>query len=277
LIKGTGAYKLKIGFISRPDCPRCLDLIGILYRYLKHEGHEVMIEQSAASEMKIHGVPLEEMNAEIIITVGGDGTALWTLKRVNTAILPINMGSFGFLSEIGPTNAIAAMGKLTRGEYKVEERPRIKTTLNGKRLSDSVNEVVIKSAEITKIRWFGIYIDNDFIHNVRADGIIVASPTGSTSYSLSVGGPILDPRVKALIISHIAPFKLNVRSIVVPSESTIRISILEKGKRLIMSLDGQEEIIIGYNDEILITESESPARFVRFESDFYRNMREKFI
>ncbi len=268
---------MKIGFISRPECPRCLDLIDTLSRYLEKEGHNIIIEESAAREMKVAGTPLKDMNPEIAITVGGDGTALWTLKRLNSAILPINMGSFGFLSEIGPTNALNAMSKLTRGEYKVEERSRIKTTLNGKRLMDCVNEVVIKSAEISKIRWFGIYIDGDFIHNVRADGIIIATPTGSTSYSLSVGGPILDPRVRALIVSHIAPFKLNVRSIVVPSESTIKISILEKGKRLIMSLDGQDEIAVGYNDEILMTESESPARFVRFESDFYRNMREKFI
>ncbi len=268
---------MKIGFVSRPECPRCIDLIASLRDYLIREGNEVIVEKSTAEEMKLKGESIEDMDTEVVITVGGDGTALWTLKRIKSAILPINMGSLGFLSEVNPNNALQALSRLLRGEFKIEERSRIKTVLNSRRLGDSVNEVVIKTIKTSKIRWFGIYIDNDFIHNIRADGVIIATPTGSTSYSLSVGGPILDPRVKGLIISHIAPFSLNVRSIVVPSESTIRVKILDKNKNLEMSMDGQEAIEVGYHDEITFTESETPARFIRFSSDFYKNMREKML
>lgn len=268
---------MKIGFVSRPECPRCIDVISSLRSYLISEGNEILLEKSTAAEMKLYGENIENMDAEIIITVGGDGTALWTLKKVKAAILPINLGSLGFLSEVNPNNALQALSRLMRGEFKIEERARIKTVLNSRRMADSVNEVVIKTIKTSKIRWFGIYLDNDFIHNIRADGIIIATPTGSTSYSLSVGGPILDPKVKGLIISHIAPFSLNVRSIVVPSESTIRVKILDKNKNLEMSMDGQEALEVGYHDEITFTESERPARFVRFSSDFYKNMREKML
>ncbi|MDA8055095.1 MAG: NAD(+)/NADH kinase [Thermoplasmatales archaeon] len=268
---------MKIGFVSKPECPRCIEMVAWLSDYLVREGTDVILEESTAREMKTSGTPIGEMECDVVVTVGGDGTALYTLKRVNSAVLPVNLGSLGFLSEVSSNNVLQALGRLMRGEYRVEERARIKTVLNGERLTDSVNEVVIRTNRTSKIRWFGMYIDDDFIHNIRADGIIIATPTGSTSYSLSVGGPILDPRVKALIVSHIAPFSLNVRSIVVPSESTIRVKILDQEKNLEMGSDGQEGVEVGYHDEIYFTESERPARFVRLDGDFYRNMREKML
>ena len=138
-----------------------------------------------------------------------------------------------------------------------------------------LSEAVLKTMIMSKIRWFGVYLDNDFIHNVRADGIIIATPTGSTSYSLSVGGPILDPKVKGFIISYMAPFTLSARSMVVPSQSTIRVVTLDKGKSIMLTLDGQNGVEVGFHDEISFTESEYPAKFIRFNSDFYKNTREK--
>lgn len=266
---------MRIGFVSRPECPKCIGVIQSLSDFLVSRGDDVVLEENTAKEMNAGGVPVEKMNAEVIVTVGGDGTALWTIQKTNSLILPINVGSLAFLSEVSPENAIQYLDRFLRGEYSIEERARIKSTLNSRRLPDSVNEVVLETTVKSKIRWFGIYLDDDFIHNIRADGIIIATPTGSTSYSLSVGGPIIDPKVKALVLSHIAPFSLNARSIVVPSDATLRVVTLDKGKNIVLTLDGQVNVDVGFHDEMTFTESEHPARFVRFNQDFYKNTREK--
>lgn len=272
--KGDG-WKLRIGFVSKPDCPKCIEVIQLLRHFLISEGHEAVLESSVARELNTDGFAIGDFDAEAILTVGGDGTALWTLQKTKVPILPINVGSLAFLSEINPENAVVYLNKFLHGDYKIEERARIKSTLNNRRLPDSVNEVVLETTITSKIRWFGVYLDDDFIHNIRADGIIIATPTGSTSYSLSVGGPIVDPKVKALVLSHMAPFSLTARSIVVPSESTLRVVTLDKGKNITLALDGQESVEVGYHDEMAFTESEYPAKFIRFESDFYKNTREK--
>lgn len=266
---------MKLGFVSKPECPRCLELIRFLGGYLKENGHDFVIESSTARDMKVDGERIERMRADALVTVGGDGTALWALQRTDLPILPIKVSSLAFLSEVDASNALGYVNRLLKKDFRVEERARIKTTVNSKRLPDSLNEAVLKSTIMSKIRWFGMYLDDDFIHNIRADGIIIATPTGSTSYSLSVGGPILDPKVKGFIISYMAPFTLSARSMVVPSQSTIRVVALDKGKSIMLTLDGQDGLEVGFHDEISFTESEHPARFIRFNSDFYRNTREK--
>jgi NAD+ kinase len=276
-VLSKGAGRLRIGFVSKPECPRCIEIIRTITQFLDVNGHEWVLEEATAREMKEGGEPLQKIDADVIITVGGDGTALWTLQKTRLPILPVNAGSVAFLSEVEPSNVLGYLNRLINGDFKVEERSRIKTTVNSRRLPDSLNEAVLKTMILSKIRWFGVYIDNDFIQNIRADGIIIATPTGSTSYSLSVGGPILDPKVRAFIISYMAPFSLSARSMVVPSDSTIRVVTLDKGKSIMLTLDGQEGVEVGFHDEISFTESEFPAKFIRFNLDFYRSIREKVV
>ena len=266
---------MKIGFVSKPECPRCHELIKFLSAYLRENGHDFVIESGTAKEMKMEGERIDRISADAIVTVGGDGTALWTLQKTKLPVLPVNVSSLAFLSEVDSSGALGCINRFLKGDYRLEKRARIKTMVNSTRLPDSLNEAVLKSMIMSKIRWFGVYLDNDFIHNVRADGIIIATPTGSTSYSLSVGGPILDPKVKGFIISYMAPFTLSARSMVVPSQSTIRVVTLDKGKSIMLTLDGQNGIEVGFHDEISFTESEYPAKFIRFNSDFYKNTREK--
>ncbi|MEM0138948.1 MAG: NAD(+)/NADH kinase, partial [Thermoplasmatales archaeon] len=271
------ASVLKIGFVSKPECARCIEVIKTVAQFLESNGHEYVIEEGTAREMKTEGEPISKMKADVIVTVGGDGTALWAIQKTKLPVLPVNVGSLAFLSEVDPSNMFSYFARLLNGNFKIEERARIKTTVNSRRLPDSLNEAVMKTMFLSKIRWFGVYIDNDFIQNIRADGIIIATPTGSTSYSLSVGGPILDPNVRAFIISYMAPFSLSARSMVVPSDSTIRVVTLDKGKSIMLSLDGQEGVEVGFHDEISFTESEFPAKFIRFNLDFYRAIREKVL
>ena len=125
------------------------------------------------------------------------------------------------------------------------------------------------------MRHYEIFVDDVMANSIRADGVIIATPTGSTSYAMSAGGPILDPRVAGFIIVPIAPFKLSARPMVVPIDSKISIRLLTPKRPSLLVLDGQLEYKIKTNDKITFTRSESPARFIRFEPDFYKRIEEK--
>lgn len=219
---------------------------------------------------------VEDMDVDLLITVGGDGTILRSLQLNDAPILGINAGVLGFLTEI-PRDGIAdGMKRLILGQYCIEERMRLKTMVGSKRLPDALNEAVLHTAHVAKIRQFEVYVDDELVVDTRADGIIVATPTGSTCYAMSVGAPIVDPRVNALVIAPMAPFKFSARPFVVPSTSCIRIELVRK-RPCVLVLDGQDELPLGRDDSIIFTRSENPARFVNLGSSFYSRTREKLI
>jgi len=149
-------------------------------------------------------------------------------------------------------------------------------TVDGRRLYDCTNEAVLHTAQVAKIRDFEVWLNGTLVQKVRADGIIVATPTGSTSYNLSVGGPIVDPRVEAFVISAIAPFKPAARATVVPTNGEVRVK-LTKPKECLLVLDGQHEEEIKGTEDIRFSGSESRAKLVKFGDDFYRRIEEKLV
>jgi len=212
---------------------------------------------------------------ELLIAIGGDGTILRTLHKCNIKIFGINAGVVGFLTEVQKQNAVQALERLLNEDFTLDSRARLKTILNGKVLEPATNEAVIHTAEIAKMRVYQIYVDEIQAQTIRADGIIIATPTGSTSYALSAGGPILDPKVDAFIIVPIAPFKLSARPLVVPSTSKISIRFLGGRCTSILVIDGQVEYELTEKDELIFTHAETSAQFIRFHPNFYRLIEEK--
>jgi len=164
--------------------------------------------------------------------------------------------------------------KVLAGDYRVENRMRIRVTVDGRRLPDCLNEAVVHTANVSKIRAFEIRVDGQLVQRVRADGIIVATPTGSTSYSLSAGGPIVDPRMDAIIVSAIAPFAPYFRPLVFPPKGRVRVG-LTRPKECLLVLDGQREVPLKGTETLEFTASERPARFIRFRDDFYQRIEQK--
>ena len=235
-----------------------------------------MIERRAAAALGRKGVLLPNMDADVIITIGGDGTILRTLQGTDAPILGVNAGVLGFLTEVQPNEIRWAIKRLLAGKYRIEERLKLKTVMDGKRLEDATNEAVIHTAHIAKMRHFAISVDNTPATEMRADGIIVATPTGSTCYAMSVGSSIVDPRVEALVIAPIAPFRLSARPFVVPARSRISVTIKEP-RECIMVIDGQCEFEMTGKERLVFTASDKKARFVSFKDDFYRNLEEKLV
>jgi len=241
------------------------------------KGEDYVVDSQIASALNMKGgVPLRKMSVDVLITVGGDGTILRTLQANDAPVMGVNAGVLGFLTEVQANEIKEAVRRLKTGRFHIEERLRLKTTLDGKRLEDATNEAVIHTAHIAKMRDFAISIDGTRATEVRADGIIVATPTGSTSYAMSVGSSIIDPRVEAFVIAPIAPFRLAARPLVVAARSKIAVTIREP-KESIMVIDGQSEFTIKGDERIVFTASEKKARFVSFKDDFYKNLEEKLI
>jgi NAD+ kinase len=255
----------------------CL-LAGEVYELLT-KNDEVFIENKLAKIKKIKGYTLDEINtkADVVVTVGGDGTILRALEKIEKPIFAINSGGMGFLSEVESKYAKEGLQKVIDGKYNVEERAKLKVMVDGKRLPDAANEVTVQTARIAKMIYLQLTVENELLETFGADGVIIATPTGSTSYALSAGGPILDPSVNAMVIAPLAPFKLAARAWVVPLGKKIGVKLLYKSKETKIVIDGESPQNVTPDSNIVITGSEKKARFIRFGESFYQMVRLKLV
>jgi NAD+ kinase len=212
-----------------------------------------------------------------VVTIGGDGTILMAMSEIEKPVFAINSGGMGFLSEVESKYAREGLQRIIEGKYNVEERAKLKVLVDGKRLPDATNEVTIQTARIAKILYLKLFVDGELVESMGADGVIIATPTGSTSYSLSVGGPIMDPTVNAMIIAPLAAFKLSARPWIVPLERKVGVKLLPKSKETNLVIDGRVALPVTQDSDIVVTGSEKKARFVRFGESFYQMVRLKLM
>ncbi|NPE31275.1 NAD(+) kinase [Methanococcoides sp. SA1] len=272
----------KIGIVSRCDHMDALEMVSSI---IDNFGSKVKVALSpnTALPLKLEDVevvPVElmrEHGVELLISVGGDGTVLRNIARMKDPlpILGINMGTVGFLVEVNPSEAISAIEKVLEG-FKYSERSRLAIDLNGEVIPAATNEVVLTTARPAKILTFRITIDDQKAEEMRADGVVIATPTGSTAYAMSAGGPLIDPAVNATLIVPLAPFKLSSRPWVVPASSIIKVEMIVPEKEAALVVDGQYTHTIQKNDVVTLTMSDMPARFVEISaSGFYERVQNK--
>ena len=269
---------MDFGLVAKPDIARARTTSRMVLNFLRTQRKvvRVVVEERLARSLKVEGVPLDRINVDVIVSIGGDGTVLKALQEARGRIFAINAGVLGFLTEVPVEHAISGLKRIVEGKYIVEKRLRLKTVLRGRRLYDCTNEAVIHTATTSKMRHYRIYLSGQQVDDVRADGIIVATPTGSTCYAMSAGGPIIDPRVKGFVIVPLAPFKMSARAVVVPCNRKLSVCLMDdKPSKLV--LDGQVEETLAPGTTVEFSASERPAEFIRFRSDFYENLREKLL
>ena len=212
---------------------------------------------------------------DLLLTLGGDGTLLYALSKLDLAVFGINIGQVGFLteSEFGDTLE-ADLERLKAGDFEVEKLQRLEVRLNGLSVGQALNEAVIHTARVAKIQKFRISLNGQIADEFRADGVIVATPTGSTSYAMSSGSPILHPTVGAHVLVPIAPYRIGSRPLVIPDSMELDIRLLNPQQTVVV-LDGREELAVGPDDIITIVKSETPARFARFGDSFFERVQRK--
>ena len=272
---------IKIGFVSRHE-PESVQLAQMLIRQIKslEKATEILVDEDIASQIGVVGASvelMEESRVDFIISVGGDGTILRTIHKMKdpVPILGINMGTLGFLVDVEPKDAIKALQHLLKG-FEVDERSRLQVLLNGGCLPPATNEVALLTASPAKMIEFEIMVDGALMEDFRADGVIIATSTGSTAYAMSAGGPIVDPRVDAIVLVPMAPFKLSSRPWVIPGNSTIEVRLKLPEKEALVVIDGQSTTTISVNDTVVISKAETPARFVKASRDgFYAKVKSK--
>jgi NAD+ kinase len=269
----------RIGISSRCDKPEIIEMVRqILDRFSSKV--KIFVSTHTAEVLGIEGTPVERMKeegVELIISVGGDGTVLRNIAKMKDPlpILGINMGTLGFLVDVEPEDALETIEEVIYG-FSYIERMRIDVFLNGKMLETATNEIAIMSAKPAKIIQFEVYVEDCILDSMRADGVIFATPTGSTAYAMSAGGPIISPRVNAIVIVPVAPFKLSSRPWVIPSDSEITIKLSAPKKEAVIAIDGQKSYRIRPNDIVKLKRSKFPARFVKIsDACFYERVQRK--
>ena len=274
----SGVVPIKIGFVSRHN-EESVRLVGMLADRFRSKA-DIFVEPEVAQQLGMKGTSVEEMErqrVDFIVSVGGDGTILRTIHRMNDPIpiLGINMGTLGFLVDVEPKEAEKTLNQLIP-EFEVDERSRLKVLLNGKSLSPATNEVALITASPAKMIEFEILVDGSLMEDFRADGVIIATSTGSTAYAMSAGGPIVDPRVDAIVMVPMAPFKLSSRPWVIPGDSTIEVKLKLPLKEALVVVDGQSTTTISINDSLIISKADTPARFVKVGKDgFFEKVKSK--
>ncbi|HXZ28171.1 MAG TPA: NAD(+)/NADH kinase [Terriglobales bacterium] len=260
--------------ISKPGKRELDGIVPQVAAWLKAHDYEVVADAETASYSP--GVPvvqrgeMAEKSPEFALVLGGDGTMLAAARAVAQAGIPImgvNVGALGFLTEIPLDELYPTLEALVENRCQVETRSMIHCHLmrGGERIAhyDAMNDAVVGKSAIARMIEFEVRVDKDFIASYKADGLIVATPTGSTAYSLAAGGPILAPDVDAFIITPISPHALTHRPLVVKDTSEVRILVKSVGEEAFLTVDGQVGVAVLDGDEVTCRRSARQVRLLR--------------
>ena len=274
--------------ISRPDRPQVTEIIDGLLDWLAEHDYKVIVDEETAHYVKGQDVvPRTQMSSrplDLVVVLGGDGTLL-SAARVTAAIdvplLGVNLGSLGFLTEVPLPSLYPMLDAIAQGRAAVEHRSLMHVELlrEDAVLSSYLvfNDAVLNKTALARLNTYELYVDKAFVSSYRADGMIVATPTGSTAYSLSAGGPVLMPTVKALLITPVAPHALTHRPLVVPDSVEIEVLLRSESKEEMayLSLDGQPGLDLRDGDRVRCRRSQHEVNLFRTGSDFFQVLRTK--
>jgi NAD+ kinase len=277
-----------IAILGRHNDPRVAEPMQLLTQYLTKAG----IKVSAANTLRLE-LPVTRMdeadlcdNADLVIAIGGDGTMLYAgrlARESGTPILGINRGRLGFLADVTPDEMIASVEQVLRGDYTLDTRMLLEARLikkSGKESSAfALNDVVLKRRETGRMVDFSTRVNDVFVNTHSGDGMIVATPTGSTAYSLSCGGPIISPQLDAVVVVPVCPHTLTDRPIVIPADQTIEVVLLERDEtKASITVDGHSMGEIRPSDRMVISAADRRITLVHPPSyDFYGILRSKLF
>ncbi|HAM50900.1 MAG TPA: NAD(+) kinase [Nitrospiraceae bacterium] len=275
----------KIGIICKTGKPEPLEILKDLLPWLRGKSAKVFVDTAAAQALGIEGYPPSEIInlSEVIVVLGGDGTMLSVARLVSEKSLPIlgvNAGGLGFITEIQRKDAFDAMERVLSGGYIYEDRLMLTTHVlrNGEKITEytALNDLVINKGALARMVDLETFIDGVYVTKFRADGLIIATPTGSTAYCLSAGGPILYPTMESIVYIPICPHILTNRPIVLPSTVMIEIVFGSPAEDVYLTVDGQLGFSLQRNDTVVIEKSPFKTRLlVPSERDFFELLRTK--
>lgn len=227
---------------------------------------------------------IENRDLDFVISLGGDGTMLRTARELCTygiPVLGVNIGHLGFLTEVGCSEFKAAIKSISEGKYFIEKRTMLESTIKSDKSLNSyaaLNDIVISKGTLARMVKYDIEIDGKFYNSFTADGVIISTPTGSTAYSLSAGGPLIYPTLDLISITPICPHSLGVRTIVLDSKSKVNVKINKNYESVFLTLDGQKALELGEEDIVSVSKASCDCNLIRLEEyDYFKILRKKII
>ena len=271
---GTLTPMFKAAIISKPQKPELATILRDLIAWLEAHNYEPLLDHQSAAYVDapnaIERCDLHQHHPNLVIVLGGDGTLLAAARAFAhspTPILGVNLGSLGFLTEVPLADLYSALESWCDNCASIEVRDMIRAELRRGgdivRHWDALNDIVVSKGAIARMSDFSVEIDQQFVATMRADGIIVSTPTGSTAYNLAAAGPIVMPSVNALVVTPVCPHLLTIRPIVVPGDAMVTIHIEGVPTLTYLTVDGQEAVELELGDEIRCCRSEHSVRLLR--------------
>ncbi len=279
-----GAPVRAVGVVGHPRYAGMSGAVGEIGAFARERGLVLQAEEELLPLLP-EAAALDPSALDLLVTLGGDGTLLRGARLVaglGTRLLGVNLGHLGFLTSIPPRDLRPSLDAVLRGDYWLDERGTLEAVVEG---SDgpaftALNDVVVHLSGMARLIRIALYVGEDeareHIGSYSADGLILATPTGSTAYSLSAGGPIVAPGMECILATPISPHSLTIRPLVVPATSVVRVEILPPRDSAILTVDGQQSAEVPTGRSVLVRRGPAPVRLVRFTGQsFFATLREK--
>lgn len=257
-----------------------------LLKWLHSHGYHVLVDPETAKysdgQEEVLRSQMSSRPLDLVIVLGGDGTLLSAVRETaatDAPLLGVNLGSLGFLTDVPLQSLFSMLESITRGRAAVEKRAMMQCELlRGEKVVgvySAFNDAVVNKTALARLNEYDLFVDKIFVSRYRADGMIVATPTGSTAYSLSAGGPVVMPTVHAFVITPVAPHSLTHRPLVVPDSSVVEVLTCTDGELAYLSLDGQPGLDLRDGDRVRCRKSDHVVTLFRTEADFFHVLRSK--
>ena len=277
---------MKIAVFPNVDKPAAGEVLKKIISFYREREAELMLplDESRFFGLEEYGVAeIEKQRADIALSLGGDGTLLGVCRRYGSHQVPvcgINLGTLGFMADIELGELEVMLQRILERDYRIENRlllaGYVESEGESRFLGHAINDVVITKGGVARMLHLGLAINRVHLIDYKADGIIVSSPTGSTAYSLSAGGPIMSPSIPALLLTPICAHTFNMRPLVIGEDDVVHIKIAAVHQDILVTFDGQESFRLLPGDEVMVRKSKVQASIVKFQDkDYYQILRTK--
>lgn len=287
MASSSSSHKKRVAaIVSRPARPEVARTVPELLAWFHAHGYQVIVDPETAKycdgQESVLRSEMSSRHLDLVVVLGGDGTLLSAVRETaasDAPLLGVNLGSLGFLTDVPLSSLFSMLDSVAQGRAPIERRSLMRCELvRGETIRGSYlafNDVVVNKTALARLNTYDLFVDGAYVASFRADGMIVATPTGSTAYSLSAGGPVVMPTVSAFLITPVAPHSLTHRPLVVPDSAMIEIVLRSDEEVAYLSLDGQPGFDLRDGDRVRCRRSEHKVSLFRTDTDFFHVLRTK--
>ena len=271
-----------VGLVCKPGRKDIETTANLLVDHLVEKNIRVLGDKGSCPMVhkKVEVVDICDMDADFVITIGGDGTILYTLGQLpnrETPLFCVNKGTVGFMTESNTVNAFATLKEILKNNCIIERSVNIASGVGSQRFEDALNEVYVVSRIPGRLLTFEVRVDGVQVDYGRADGTMVATPTGSSAYALAAGGSILTPNVHGLIFVPVCPPRFELKSLVIPDDANIELELVKIEAPGLAVIDGQTQYDVDAGEVVWIRKSEGVTRFIRLADNYYHRLNTRLV